>query len=62
MLVTGVGKLKGATVSSNGDHRLAAMLGIAGLLASGETTVRNSSVVGVSYPRFWHDLRKLAEA
>jgi 3-phosphoshikimate 1-carboxyvinyltransferase len=62
MLVSGVGKLTGATMSSNGDHRLAVMQGVAGLLASGETTVRNSSVVGVSYPRFWHDLRELAGA
>jgi 3-phosphoshikimate 1-carboxyvinyltransferase len=62
MLVTGVGKLQGAAVSSNGDHRLAVMLGVAGLLAGGETIVSNSSVVGVSYPRFWHDLRELAEA
>jgi 3-phosphoshikimate 1-carboxyvinyltransferase len=62
MLVTGVGKLTGATTSPNGDHRLAIMMGVAGLLARGETTVRNSSVVGVSYPRFWHDLRQLAEA
>jgi 3-phosphoshikimate 1-carboxyvinyltransferase len=62
MLITGAGKLKGAKVSSSGDHRLAVMMGVAGLLASGETTVSNSSVVGVSYPRFWHDLRELAEA
>jgi 3-phosphoshikimate 1-carboxyvinyltransferase len=62
MRVTGVGRLRGANVSSYGDHRLAVMLGVAGALASGETIVRNSSVVGVSYPRFWHDLRQLAEA
>ncbi len=62
MLVAGVSELKGAAVSSQGDHRLAAMLGVAGLLARGETVVRNSSVVGVSYPRFWHDLRELAGA
>jgi len=62
MLIEGVSELKGATVSSRGDHRLAAMLGVAGLLARGETVVRNSSVVGVSYPRFWHDLRDLAGA
>lgn len=62
MIVTGTGSLKGAVVSSSGDHRLAVMLGVAGLLASGETVIRNSSVVGVSYPRFWHDLRELAGA
>jgi 3-phosphoshikimate 1-carboxyvinyltransferase len=62
MLIAGVPELKGASVSSYGDHRLAAMLGVAGLLARGQTVVRNSSVVGVSYPHFWHDLRELAGA
>ena len=62
MLIAGVSELKGASVSSYGDHRLAAMLGVAGLLARGQTVVRNSSVVGVSYPHFWHDLRELAGA
>ena len=62
MLISGVAELNGASVSSYGDHRLAVMLGVAGLLARGETVVRNSSVVGVSYPRFWHDLRELAGA
>jgi 3-phosphoshikimate 1-carboxyvinyltransferase len=58
MRIEGVHQLAGTSVSSYGDHRLAVMLGIAGMLAQGETVVRNSSVVGVSYPRFWHDLRR----
>jgi 3-phosphoshikimate 1-carboxyvinyltransferase len=62
MIVEGVGRLVGASASSHGDHRVAVMLGVAGLLAEGETVIRNSSVVGVSYPRFWHDLRELAGA
>jgi len=59
MRVHGAQHLAGATVSSHGDHRLAVMLGVAGVLAKGETVVRNSSVVGVSYPRFWQDLAQV---
>jgi 3-phosphoshikimate 1-carboxyvinyltransferase len=62
MLVRGVGGLKGTAASSHGDHRLAVMLGVAGVLAEGETVIRNSSIVGVSYPRFWHDLGELVGA
>ncbi len=48
--------LRGATVSSRGDHRLAVMLGLAGALARGQTTIRNAGAVAVSYPWFWRDL------
>ncbi len=51
-----VGRLHGATVSSHGDHRLAIMLALAGALADGETVVRNTGVVAVSYLWFWRDL------
>jgi 3-phosphoshikimate 1-carboxyvinyltransferase len=50
------GGLRGATVSSHGDHRLAVMLGLAGALARGQTTIRNAGAVAVSYPWFWRDL------
>jgi len=50
------GGLRGATVSSHGDHRLAVMLGLAGALARGQTIVRNAGAVAVSYPWFWRDL------
>jgi 3-phosphoshikimate 1-carboxyvinyltransferase len=50
------GGLRGATVSSHGDHRLAIMLGLAGALARGQTIVRNAGAVAVSYPWFWRDL------
>ena len=56
MRIRPVGSLRGATVSSHGDHRLAIMLAVAGALARGETIVRNAGAVAVSYPRFWHDL------
>jgi 3-phosphoshikimate 1-carboxyvinyltransferase len=59
MRIVGSHRLRGASVSSYRDHRLAVMLGIAGSLAEGETEVRNSSAVGVSYPRFWEDLGRV---
>lgn len=48
--------LRGAAVSSLGDHRIAIMLALAGALARGETAVRNAGAVAVSYPLFWRDL------
>ena len=54
--------LRGAMVSSQGDHRLAMMLGVAGALAEGETVVRVAESVAVSYPGFWHDLDELCGA
>jgi 3-phosphoshikimate 1-carboxyvinyltransferase len=54
------GRLRGATVSSHGDHRLAVMLGLAGALARGRTTILNAGVVAVSYPWFWRDLDLLS--
>lgn len=52
-------KLRGADVSSHGDHRLAMMLGVAGALASGETLIRQAESVAVSYPQFWQDFDRL---
>jgi len=60
MVIHGGVKLRGAACDSHGDHRLAMMLGIAALVAEGETEIDNAEVVNISYPRFWHDLRKLS--
>ena len=59
MVVRGTGGLKGAGGRSHGDHRLAMTLGVAGLLASGETEVNGAEDAGVSYPGFWDDLDAL---
>jgi 3-phosphoshikimate 1-carboxyvinyltransferase len=53
-------RLRGATVSGSGDHRMAIVLALAGALASGETTVRHADAVAVSYPSFWQDLDSLS--
>jgi 3-phosphoshikimate 1-carboxyvinyltransferase len=59
MRIEGGKRLQGALSFSRGDHRLAMMLGVAGALAAGETTVRSSECVEVSYPWFWKDMRGL---
>jgi 3-phosphoshikimate 1-carboxyvinyltransferase len=57
--VSGVATLAGATVPSLGDHRLAMAWAVAGLAASGTTTVSGFDATDVSYPGFLGDLRLL---
>jgi 3-phosphoshikimate 1-carboxyvinyltransferase len=51
-IVDGPTPLRGTLVDSHGDHRLAMALAIAGLVATGETTVRNSKCIADSLPGF----------
>ena len=60
--ITGGAKLSGAACRSANDHRMAMTLGVAGLLASGRTTVSSAESASVSYPTFWDDLGSLAGA
>ena len=60
MIIQGGEGLKGAHCDSHGDHRLAMALAVAGLLASGETSIEGSESVDVSYPGFWRDLEALS--
>lgn len=59
MRITGGGALKGASGRSYGDHRMAMMLGVAGLLASDSTEVGGAEAARVTYPGFWQDLAML---
>lgn len=52
----------GARVDSFGDHRIALCGAVAGLAATGETTVENWSAVDVSYPTLSNDLASLLGA
>ena len=61
MVIKGGSPLQGASGRSYGDHRLAMTLGVAGLLAAGETEVRGAEAAGVSYPTFWKDLESLID-
>ena len=59
--ITGGATLHAASVDSAGDHRLAILGAVAGLLAQGETRVNGAGVVAVSYPAFWSDLDRLSQ-
>ena len=59
MIVRGGKALSGAACDSFGDHRIAMAMGVAGLLASGQTTVRGADSAEVSYPGFWQTLHRL---
>ncbi len=52
----------GASLKSHGDHRIALAGAVAGLAASGETTVRGFGVTAISYPGFAADLDALMGA
>lgn len=57
--VRGPTRLRGARVSSGGDHRIAMAMTVAALLADGDTTLDGASVVEISYPSFFADLSTL---
>lgn len=58
-VVRGGRPLRGASVSSGGDHRVGMALAVAALAAEGTTTVAGWDAVGVSYPGFERDLARL---
>jgi 3-phosphoshikimate 1-carboxyvinyltransferase len=51
-VIHGPTPLRGATVDSHGDHRLAMALVVAGLIASDETLVHNADCIADSFPGF----------
>ena len=62
MIIDGGGKLRGATVNSNHDHRIAMACSIASLNAQGNTVIEEAEAVKKSYPGFYEDLQKLGAA
>jgi len=53
------GKLRGATIDPQGDHRIAMALAVAALGADGETVIGDAECVGVSFPEFFATLERL---
>lgn len=51
-VVEGPQQIRGAVVDSEGDHRIAMCLAVAGLSAEGETVVRGADCCGISFPGF----------
>lgn len=58
-VVQGPCRLTGRHCNSHGDHRIAMMLAVAGLMAEGETIVDGAEAAGVSYPTFAGTLKTL---
>lgn len=56
MTIHGGQPLKGATIDSHGDHRIAMAFAIAGLFAEGETVIHHTDCINTSYPGFAHHL------
>jgi 3-phosphoshikimate 1-carboxyvinyltransferase len=58
--VAGRQKLRGATVDSHDDHRIAMAFAVAGLVAEGTTTIRDGACVNISFPDFFETLARVA--
>ena len=59
LTIRGGRPLKGGTVDSWGDHRIAMMAAITTPLCTAPVTIRNAEAVNKSYPGFFEDLNKL---
>lgn len=51
--------LKGAVVSSHGDHRIAMALAVAGMAASGQTRIEEAECIGKTYASFASQMQEL---
>jgi 3-phosphoshikimate 1-carboxyvinyltransferase len=59
--VAGSTQLHGATIDPRGDHRIAMAFAVAGLIARGETEIKDAECVAVSFPGFFDLLESVVE-
>jgi len=59
MVIEGTGGLRGGTIDSHGDHRIAMLGAVAGLASKEGVEVRGMDAAAVSYPGFEQDLGSL---
>jgi 3-phosphoshikimate 1-carboxyvinyltransferase len=59
--VAGRTRLRGATLNSYGDHRIAMAFTVAALLAEGDSEIVGADCVGVSFPEFYALLESVVE-
>jgi 3-phosphoshikimate 1-carboxyvinyltransferase len=59
MRIKGGTRLRGAPTDTLDDHRLAMTFAVAGLVATGETTIGRPASAAVSYPGFFDDLERV---
>lgn len=60
LAIEGRCRLRGTTVRSFDDHRIAMAMGVAGLVAEGETLIEGAECARISFPGFWEELDRLA--
>jgi 3-phosphoshikimate 1-carboxyvinyltransferase len=56
--VPGRQKLRGAEIDPHDDHRIAMAFAVAGLVAEGNTIIKNSKCVDISFPDFFETLER----
>ncbi|MDR1001214.1 MAG: 3-phosphoshikimate 1-carboxyvinyltransferase [Clostridiales bacterium] len=59
MIINGGAPLRGATVMSHNDHRVAMSIAVAASIASGRTRINDADCVDISFPGFFELWRKL---
>jgi 3-phosphoshikimate 1-carboxyvinyltransferase len=59
MLIRGGGGVKGGTVHSRHDHRIAMACAVGALKAEGEVTIEDAEAIDKSYPDFYRHLQEL---
>jgi len=62
MVVKGTDKIRGVTVHSRHDHRIAMACAVAALKADGETIIEEADAINKSYPDFYEHLKSLGAA
>ena len=62
MIITGPSRLHGASINTQGDHRIGMMVAIAALLVEeGQVELERAEAIRTSYPSFFQDLDTLLE-
>ncbi|MCR4418984.1 MAG: 3-phosphoshikimate 1-carboxyvinyltransferase [Clostridia bacterium] len=60
LIIRGPTRLHGTVCDSHGDHRVAMAVAVAGLVAEGETVIREADCIAVSFPDFARELARLS--
>jgi 3-phosphoshikimate 1-carboxyvinyltransferase len=58
LVIKGVQSFTGGHVESNGDHRIAMMLGVSSIKSKAPVILKDYECVSKSYPNFWQDFEK----
>lgn len=61
LLIEGPNQIKGATINSYHDHRIAMAMAVCGLFAQGETRIADSACIDISFPGFGELLAQIVQ-